>query len=448
MSRTHDLTNGSVVKKLVVFTLPIFFVNLLQALYNLVDLAIVGHFTDPVGMAAVNNGGQVTNMVLLICMGLANGCTVYIGQLYGAGKTAEIKRVIGSFLSFILLMALALTATAGIFLHPLLDALNTPPESMEETARYLMICMGGTVFIYSYNVMSAALRGVGESFMPMIFVVISTAENFLLDLLFVAVLHWNSAGAAAATVLSQLTSCILAALYIKKKTDLFDFRPSSFRIDREKLGTVLRIGLPQSLQFTCTTISFLFITALINTYGVDAAAAAGVTLKVGNFGLLAGTSFMSALMSFTAQNLPGGHYKRIIKGMITGMLLALSLSGTMFILCHTMPDKIYRLFTDSTGVAALGIPFLGWYSICFFDEVIMFCMFGVLTGAGYTLVTMCCSLFSAFGIRYAAAFLLSSYTFLGFNGIALAYALSPLLGLSISLYFLLSGKWKKSRVKV
>lgn len=448
MNSKHDLTTGKVRTRLLAFAFPIFLVNILQALYNMVDLAIVGHYVGPAGMAAVNNGGQVTNMVLMVCLGLANGCTVLTGQLYGSGKAKEIRRLTGSFLSFLILAALILTAASVLFMNPLLALLNTPAESLGETRSYLLICMCGTVFVYAFNALSASLRGIGISFILMIISIITTAENFLLDLLFVGVFDLRSAGAAAATVTSQLTALVLAAVYIRRKTQLFDFSLSSFRIDKSKLKAALRIGFPQSLQFTCTTVSFLCIAALINSYGVDAAAAASVTLKVGNFGLISGTSFMSALMTLTAQNHPGRQYKRILQGMFWGMFFSLLISGTAFILCRVIPGPIYGLFTDSAAVTALGIPFLKWYSICFFDEVIMFCMFGVLTGAGYTRVTMLCSIFSAFGVRYAAALLLSTYTAMGFNGIAFAYVLSPLVGLSISLYFLISGKWKYSKVRI
>lgn len=448
MEDNRDLTTGSIVKKLIAFSMPIMAVNLLQAIYNMVDMVIVGQFVGAVGMSAVSVGGQVTNLILNTCIGLTNGLSVYIGQLFGAKKMDDAKSIMGSMLSFLILLALFFTAGIITLRVPLLHLLNTPDESFEATVQYLTICMSGTVFIYIYNALSAALRGIGESVHPMLYVLITTIENILLDLLFVAAFKWGAAGAAAATVISQFTSMFLVICYTKKSTRLFDFALSSFRISAQKLGGVLKIGLPQAIQYTATHISFLCIGSLINSYGVNASAAAGAANKLWTFGTLPGLSFMSGIISVTAQNHPTGNYKRIIQGMFCGMTGSLIVSGIVFALCQITPEGMYGLFTPDSNVAEIGASYLRIYAISFFDEVIMFCMFGVLTGSGYTTVTMCCSFLSAFGMRYAGAYLLSNFTSLGFNGIALAYSLAPLVGITVGGYFLVSGRWKKSRVKI
>lgn len=448
MEDKRDLTTGSIGKKLIAFSLPIMAINLLQAVYNMVDMVIVGQFVGPVGMSAVSVGGQVTTLILNICLGLSNGLAAYIGQLFGAKKMEEADSMIGSFLSFLTLLALSLTAVTIALRTPLLHALNTPDESFDATAQYLTICMCGTVFIYIYNALSSALRGIGESVHTMLYVLMTTVENILLDLLFVAVFGWGAAGAAAATVISQLTSMCLVIRYTKKSTKLFSFARSSFRIHAQKLGSVLSIGLPQAIQFTATNLSFLCISSLINSYGVSASAAAGAANKLSTFGTLPGMSCMSGIVTMTAQNQPGGSYKRIIRGMFCGMAASVLVSGVVFALCQITPEGMYGLFTTDTSVAEIGVSYLRIYAISFFDEVIMFCMFGVLTGSGYTTVTMTCSFLSAFGVRYAGAYLLSRFTSLGFNGIALAYSVAPLVGISIGGFYLISGRWKKSRIRI
>lgn len=448
MNDRNDLTTGSVAKKLIAFALPILGMNLLQAVYNIVDMIIVGQFTDTAAMSAVSIGGLLTSLVLCVCNGLSNGCSVFVARLFGMKKKDEMKSYVGSTLSFLLLLAILFTVGVILLRQPILRALNTPEESFRQTESYLIICMVGTVFVYVYGVFSAALRGIGESLHPLIYVVITTIENVILDLLFVAVLGWGAAGAAAATIISQATSMVLVLLFTKRSTELFDFCPASLRIDPQKLKGLLAVGLPQAIQYVCTSISFLLINSLINTYGVAASAAAGAAAKIGSFGNLPGLACMSAIVTMTAQNHPTGNFKRILRGLACGLVVSLSISGAFCLLCQFFPERMYALFTSDPAVAAVGVDYLRLYAICFLTEVTMFCMYGVLTGAGYTTVTMVSSVTMSFAIRYLAAFLLSNYTSLGFNGIGLAYSLAPLLGIAVSICFLVSGKWKTSRITV
>ena len=446
MDDRKNLTTGSVGKKLIVFALPIIAMNLLQAVYNIVDMIIVGQFVGSAGMSAVSIGGQITTLVLVICTGLSNGCSVLVANLFGMKREREMKDYVGTMLSFLLILAAGFTLGVILLRQPLLRALNTPAESFSQTESYLVICMAGTVFVYAYGLLSGALRGIGESMQPLLYVCITTVENVILDLIFVAVLHWDAPGAAAATIISQATSMLLVARYTKERTPLFDFRLPSFRIHPDKLRHLLAVGLPQAIQFTCTNISFLFISSLINTYGVSASAAAGAATKIGTFGTLPGQACMSAIVTLTGQNHPLKNYKRILQGMLWGMAVSLGFSLVFFLLCQFVPGYMYGLFTTDPEVTRVGADYLRLFAISFLDETIMFCMFGVLTGAGYTTVTMLTSITSAFGIRYALAALLSRHTLLGFNGIALAYSAAPLLGIAVAIIFLLSGRWKKSRI--
>lgn len=446
MNNRNDLTTGNVAAKLIAFALPILGMNLLQAVYNIVDMVIVGQFTDTASMAAVSIGGQVTALVLSMCNGLSNGCSVLVGNLFGQKKRDEMKSYVGSMLTFLFILAIFFTASVISLREPILRMLNTPEESFGQTERYLIICMAGTVFVYVYGVLSAALRGIGESLHPLIYVIITTLENILLDLLFVAVFRWGVGGAAAATIISQATSMVLVLVYTKRRTDLFDFRPASFRIDPRKLKSQLAVGFPQAIQFVCANISFLLISSLVNTYGVSASAAAGAASKIGSLGNLPGLTCMSAIVTMTAQTHPTGNYRRILRGLACGVAFSLAVSGVFFLLCQFFPAGMYSLFTSDPTVAAVGTGYLRLYSIFFITDDILFCLYGVLTGSGYTNVTMITSVTMSFGIRYLVALLLSKYTFLGFNGIALAYSLAPLFGITVSLCFLATGRWKTSRI--
>ena len=446
MNDRKDLTSGSVWKKLALFALPIVAMNLLQAIYSIVDMIIVGQFVGSVGMSAVSIGGQITTLVLVTCSGISNGCSVYIGNLSGLKRYREMKGYVGSMLSFLLILALFFTIAIIAFCTPLLKALNTPAESFDDTRIYLIISMLGTVFVYGYGLLSAALRGTGESVKPLVYVIITTVENIVLDLLFVAVFQMGAVGAALATVISQATSCALVAIYVARHTPLFDFKPSSFKIDKARLSAQLAVGMPQAVQYVCTNISFLFISSLVNSFGIAASAAAGAANKLSSFGTMPGIACMTAIVTMTAQNHPRKDFKRIIRGMVCGLVLSLSVSVIFVFLCQIAPETMYRLFTSDSSVLDVGISYLKYFSLCFIGETTMFCLFGVITGSGYTRATMFSGIFSSFAVRYLLSYLLCHYTSLGFDGIALGFVFSPFVGIAVSLFFFITGKWKKSRL--
>ena len=268
----RDLTVGNVALKTIGFAVPIIITNLLQALYNIADMAIVGHFIGSAGMSAVNIGGQVTMIILVFCQGVSNGGGILVSNLFGAKKKELIPKVVGTMLSFFFLLALFFIVLVLALGVPILKGLDTPPEAFAGTKTYLFICIAGTIFIYFYNVLAAVLRGIGESFRPMIFVAITVALNIGLDALFVGPMHMGVAGAALATIISQFISMCMAIWYVRK-LGLFDFKLPSFKIDKDFLKVMLKIGIPQGLQFALTNISFLLIMGFINPYGVAASAA-------------------------------------------------------------------------------------------------------------------------------------------------------------------------------
>lgn len=215
----------------------------------------------------------------------------------------------------------------------------------------------------------------------------------------------------------------------------------------DRLGQLIKVGFPQMCQFVLTNISFILISALINSYGVQAAAAAGAANKVYNFAILPGQAIMSAVITMTAQNLPTENYKRVRQGLGYGILLTVIIGVAFLSFCQLFPSQILGAFTTEIEVIAIGIPFMRILVFAFLLENVMFCFFGLLTGAGYTHITMICALTSAFLVRFAFSYILSQNTPLGFNGIALAYVLSPCLALSIAGLYILSGRWKRPRIK-
>ena len=448
MARGSDLTTGSIGKKLIGFSAPIILSNLIQAIYGIVDMVTVGQFVSSAGMSAVSMGAQITTVILALMNGLSNGTTVIAAQLAGQGKRERVPLVLGTTLTFFSIFAVIITAFTIAFATPLLRVINTPEVAFEQAVYYLMICATGTIFVYLYNNMAAVLRGLGDSKTPMIIVIITVILNAVLDVLFIVVFHWGAVGAALATVLCQFVSFLLLALYVSKKAKLFDFRPSSFRICGEYLKLILRIGLPQCIQFLFASSSFVFLSSLVNLYGVEASAAAGAAAKIQTIANLPAQGMMLGIMTMTAQNLAAGHPKRVTKGMGVGMVFSAAVGLVIFAVCMLFPQTVFRLFTPDAAVAAVGVGYLRCMAASFVVEGVMFCMFGVISGSGYTPVTMCCGILSAFVVRYSCAQLFSNVMGIGFNGIGLSYLAAPILTSLVCVLFLLSGKWKSSRVTV
>ena len=443
----RDLTVGNVALKTIAFAVPIIITNLLQALYNIADMAIVGHFIGSAGMSAVNIGGQVTMIILVFCQGVSNGGGILVSNLFGAKKKELIPKVVGTMLSFFFLLALFFIVLVLALGVPILKGLDTPPEAFAGTKTYLFICIAGTVFIYFYNVLAAVLRGIGESFRPMIFVAITVALNIGLDALFVGPLHMGVAGAALATIISQFVSMCMAIWYVRK-LGLFDFKLPSFKIDKDFLKVTLKIGIPQGLQFALTNISFLMIMGFINPYGVAASAATGAVTKIGTFAVLPAQALMTGLVTMTAQNIPVEQYQRILKSMFVSMGISLLFTGFIFLLAHLIPEAMLGIFTSDPEVIAIGSEYLKILTISYMIESLMFCLYGIITGGGHTYYVFGCAILSAFIIRFTFSWIFSTYTSLGLMGIGWAYVLAPACSGLAALIFILTGKWKQNRVKV
>ena len=446
LAKKPDLLHGSLWKSMLVFSIPLIITNLLQAIYNIVDMIIVGQFAGATGLAAVGNGGQVTMLILAIVMGLSNGGVVLAAQLLGAKKSFQISNVMGTMCVAFFCVAIAITVVVFALAKPLLHAMDTPPEAYAQTVNYLRICVIGTVFIYLYNVMAALLRGIGESMIPMLLIIITAVLNIVLDLILVGVCDMNATGAAIATLIAQIVCCVLVFPLAGRKYDFLNLKNVRLRVQKNLLKSVMKIGLPQAIQFTLTNISFILVLVLVNHYGNTAAAVSASVTRLSSFAVLAGQAVMGAIIATSGQNIGAGEYKRAQKGMLVGIVYALPLAVVFFLLSEFIPQTMLHIFTTDPAVLAMGGPYLQIFAWSFLIETVMFCLFGLLIGAGYTHVTLSCAIINAFAVRYALARILSTVTPLGFLGIALAYPFAPLCSCIICVTFILTGRWKKSRV--
>lgn len=440
-----DLTTGSVPKQLIKFALPFLLSNFLQALYNIVDMVIVGQFSGIASITGVNMGSQVSMLVIGAAVGLSVGGTVLVAQYGGAKKYDDQREVIGTMTTLYLILSVIITVVMLIFAKPILNLLNTPENAYGETLSYYRICIAGTVFMLLYNAISAVLRGMGDSKSPMYFIIIATITNVILDLILVAGFGMGAAGAAYATIAAQALSVVLSILYLVKKSFFLGYSLEDFRLKKDKAKLLIKIGLPSSVQQVLNSFAFLTLTALVNGLpGADILSASqGVASKVNSLAILPSFAMSGAISSMAGQNLGAGEYDRAKKTMLTGMGIAMAILLVIWGGINLFPEPIVRLFTNDPRVIATTSEYIFYVSIDFLVAVPMFCMNGLAIAAGSTTFTLINTSVGALFIRVPVAYLLSRFTPLGFNGIGLSICAGTIVSLIVVAIYIQMGKWKK-----
>lgn len=406
MEEKYDLTEGNIIRTVLVFSLPFLGANLIQALYGAVDLMVIGWYCPPEAIAAVSTGTQVTQIVTCMISGLTLGATVTVGKYAGQKEPEEVKRTISTSLCLFVLAGLLITVLMMVSADLVLALLQTPEESFASAGAYVRVCGAGVVFICGYNGISAVLRGYGDSRKPLLFVAVAGAGNVVGDILLIRYLNLGVKGAALATVLSQGFSMIWAAVYLNRRDFIFSFRLREFRIYREKIRELLKVGIPISLQECMVRLSFLYLTSVTNALGVAAASAVGIASKYDVFAMLPATSAASALSSVVAQNYGGGKYRRMQQALVTGMAAALSFSAVFFFWAQFWPESMIGIFTTDTAIIEAGIPFFRTCSFDYLFVVFVFCMNGYLNGRGLTVFTMVSCCFGALALRMPLIYLM------------------------------------------
>ena len=440
-----DLTTGSVPKELLLFAFPLFVSNALQAVYNMVDMIIVGQFIGGAGMSAVSIGGDLLHLLTFVSMGFASAGQVLIARNVGSGDREEVKETIGTLFTFLLGASLLISVVCFILRKPILDALNTPVESYAYAMDYTVTCIVGLVFIYGYNIVSAILRGMGDSKRPFVFVGIAAVLNIILDYVFVVICHMEVFGAALATVIGQGVSFVfsLVYLYIRRESFGFDFKLRSFAIKRRSLKPLVLLGIPMAIQSAAVMFSKILLLAWINLEGVVYSALAGVFNKINTMGGVVSMSFTAAGSSMVGQNLGARKYERIPKILATICVFGMVLFSIFTALLLIFPTDIYKMFTNDAAVLAvvhiLTIPMI----LNFYGAATRTISFALINGSGNTKLNLAVALIDGIVMRIGLAALLCFSFGMGSLGCWYGDAIAGFMPLFIGLVFYLSGRWKK-----
>lgn len=445
-----DLTDGSVVKQLLIFAFPLFASNMLQAIYNIVDMVVVGQVIGEAGMSAVSTGGEILHVLTFLAMGFSSAGQVIIAQHVGAGRMDEVKHTIGTMFTFLLSASVIMSIVCFGFRESILTWLNTPAESRSYTMDYTVTCIVGLFFIYGYNIVSAILRGMGDSKRPFVFVAIAAVLNMILDILFVAVFGMEVYGAALATVIGQGVSFVVSLLYLfrNKESFGFDFRPESFLIKKSSLKRLVALGVPMAIQSAAVSISKIVLTAWVNSFGVTMSAVNGIYSKVNTMLGVVSNSFTTAGSSMIGQNIGARKYDRVPKIMrvnfACGMIIAAVLTGIMLL----WPDAVFELFTNDMNVVG-SASIVMWPAILnFYGAATRTAAFSLINGSGRSKLNLAVALIDGMIARVSIAALLGFALGLKCRGFWFGDAIAGFVPITISMVFYFSGKWKEEKVEV
>lgn len=442
----RDLTEGSIPNNLIRFSFPVFLSALLQAFYGSADAVIVGRFASLGDITGVTQGSQVMNIVTQGISGISTGACVLIGQYLGAKKQEEADRTIGTVFTLFLLTGVALAAGLQFLNGALASLLQISPEAVPAFTGYLRICEAGIPFIFLYNCIAAVLQALGDSRHPLLFVGVSCTLNIVLDLLLIAGLGLGAKGAAAATVFAQLVSVVLSVAFLRRQKFSFDFRPSSFRLHRDKLRRILKLGLPYAIQRMLVYSSFTAISGLANVYGLEAGSAAGIVAKINTFATIPFSAFNIGVATICAQCCGKRDIRRATGTMLTGTALCLICGGTLFVLCQLFPKAVLSIFTTNADLMEIGVPFLRGYSWEYIIMPFTWSIHGLFSGCGHTVIPAFDGIMASVVFRTPLALFFSRTVGMGYGGISFGASMAVFGAVIFAWPVFFSGIWKRKKL--
>lgn len=401
------MTTGPEWRHILLFSLPIMAGNLLQQLYNTVDGIVVGNAVSQNALAATGTAGTLAFLFLAVAIGFGNGAGIVVAQLFGAKQYDELRSAVSTALILLVGMGAVLSVLGCALARPLIHGLMNVAEGevLELAVTYFSIYAIGLVLQFVYNAVASILRAVGDSKAILYFLLVSSVVNLVLDLVFVIVFHWGVAGAAIATVLSQLGSAAVSVIYMFRKYPIFRFGKGEFVFKKDKCLLCLRMGIPSTVQQSIVSFGNVFIQRLVNSFGEAAMAAFTVGVRLENYLFVPAIGFSIGMSTFSAQNIGAGKPERIRRGGRATMLLTFGVAVVLELLSYIFASPLSTLFGVEGEALGLAVRYVRFLSYCFWIFAVYIAISGMLQGAGDVIFTMSCSLISL-AVRVAMSYLL------------------------------------------
>ena len=449
MSLSKSFTRGSIPKQLFWFMLPFMASNALQVLYSTVDMVIVGKYVGTPGLSAVSQSSLIVNFATMVCLGFSNAGQVLVSQALGAGKRREINDIIGTLFTVILTMGAVLSAIILLFQTPILKLMNIPAASYDMSVDYLVICAGGLIFTAGYNMVSAVLRGMGDSKRPFLFIGIASVTNLVLDLLFTGMFGWGVAGAAWATIIGQAISFVFSIwyLYRHKNSFGFDFKLKSLYPQKKYVQMIFSLGTPMAIQSGCINLSMLYVNSMVNAIDSTAVASAtfGVGVKIDDIINKICQGIQHAAMPMISQNIAAGENRRSKQVVHWAWIFASAFTVVCMLAYILFGKELFMLFDENPAVHELSGTFIRAIMWMFPAFAVLRGTHAFIQGIGNAKLGLVLSILDGVVLRIGLSWLFGIVFDWGFYGFVLGYGLAPY-GCAIpGLIYFLSGKWEKRR---
>ena len=446
MTKEDSLLTGSVLKKLVIFALPLLLANILQSFYSLVDMLVVGHFVGETGLAAINNASNLCYIINSICIGMTMGGSVLIAQYKGAndrrGQTESFQML--ALLS--LVASLLLTVVSFIIYQPLFQVLNVPADAYQDACDYMKIISCGTVFVFGYNAVCSVLKGMGDSKSSLCFVGIATIINVVLDLILVGPFGMGTIGAAYATITAQGISFLISLFYLKRYKEFFPMEDCrKFTLQWDKLAAIVKVGLPTAIQMVVVNTAYLLVTGMLNQFGTAVSAASGVGLQINTFAGMPCWAVGQAVTTMVGQCMGAKQIQRARKVAKIGLGINILVTLVVVIGVQLFAEQLILFFGNvSPEVVKDGVYYLR--ICCSINSLIyaaMYTLDSFAIGVGAANVAMINALLDAVIVRLPISWLFAFVFSMGFSGVYYGQALSPVLPAIVGLLYFKSKKWER-----
>ena len=409
MSRTRNMTEGSILKQVILFSLPLMLGNAFQMLYNTVDVIVVGNYVSKQALAAVGSTTMITNMFVFFFNGFSVGAGVLISQFFGAQEKERLHDAIETTMAMTFVLSILFTVIGVLGVKPMLAFMKTPEDVFADASVYLTIYLAGIAGLLIYNMGSGILRAVGDTVRPLFFLILTSVLNIFLDLLFVIAFDMGIAGVAWATVISQIISALLTLFLLSGTREIYRLTWRDLRIDPQIMVRIFSVGMPAGIQSVITAFSNVFVQSYVNYFGSSVMAGWSCYNKLDQFIMLPIQSMAMAATTFVSQNIGAGNEERANRGTRTTILLAVSVTACIALVLYLFAAPATRLFSKDESVIEYGVLFLRTNVFFLMCNTVNHVLAGALRGRGDARGPMIIMLSCFVGVRQTYLYLVTHY---------------------------------------
>lgn len=446
--KPRDMTEGTPWKRIVEFSIPMLIGNIAQQFYNTADSIIVGKYVGDNALAAVGSASPILNLLLVLFVGIATGAGIMVSQYFGAKERDKLSHTIGACVTLTALASIIIMVVGPLITRPLLEFLNTPETIINWCADYLIIYYLGISGFAYYNILAGVLRGLGDSMSALLFLLIASALNVVLDLLFVAVFNMGVPGVALATILAQGISAVLCIIKLAKMRNTFDFSFKLLKVEKEYALRLIKLGLPSGLTQGIFSIAMMVVQSLTNSFGEMVIACNVIVMRVDGFAMMPNFTFGNAMTTYAGQNIGARKMDRVEKGTKDGTIIAVAVSTVITLLILTFGRHLMGVFTDTKELVDMSMRMMRILAIGYIAMAVTQCLSGVMRGAGDTMTPMWISFITTVILRVPIAYGIAYFTRSAAfptgrpESTFISLLVSWTLGALITIIFFKRGKWK------